>query len=651
MASEDIKGSPDPASGTRQTALLIGIDYYNQFDRSKNLHGCVSDVDGVQDVLSRNGLVPDENIFVIRGSIPLGKYPKSQPPTSPGRHDIITAIRAITSQSRRGDFVYFHFSGHGTRQDTVYPEKRGTKKDEAICCADGSIIRDVELGFLLDEMVEKGLKVLTVLDCCHSGGSTRISGDDGWTVREQAPEPIPEGIQWLGQHTIVGEDSQEGPLAKSDHWFWKDRAYHLIAACQPYEVAREFTDDNDHRTHGLLTFHLIECLTNLGPMVFATTYHNIIQLLRAKCQSKNLTRSQCPVLYGDSNKVIFDLTLSPTSQVDYTNFTFVLQVKGQQAILGRGSVDGVGLGDLFQVSRLADGDGSFDVQVTQVSEFEARAKPKSLKLQRSHEFWVARLIKRANEARVVFEPLDYPNDAVHVVRTEWKSHVDPEFPLEFCFDEHSKKADFYVRLADSEFHILNAEGKQFPNVPALIARSQPGMTKNLYASLLHLNRYMRFDTLEPEEGEEYEGDWDFRVTERRVGRDQDAIAKYKIAFRNNSPRTTVFVSIFNLAPDWSITQLIPNEGSAGEPVEPGTSIEPLLISIYVPALLEETKPRSMEDKLKVLITTKAHDFSHWQISGIEGAQSETYRNVRGHIQGQFAVEERILTHVINTDED
>lgn len=180
MASQDVERSWYSTSKTRRRALLTGIDYYDQFDRSQNLQGCVSDIDGVQDVLSRNQLVPEESILVLRGNVPQGRYPKPQAPTSPGRKEIINAIRTITSQSRRGDFVYFHFSGHGTRLETVYPEKRGTWKDEAICCADGSIIRDVELGVLLDEMAAKGIKILAVLDCCHSGGATRISSEEPW---------------------------------------------------------------------------------------------------------------------------------------------------------------------------------------------------------------------------------------------------------------------------------------------------------------------------------------------------------------------------------------------------------------------------------------------------------------------------------------
>lgn len=650
MTSEDIERLPDSASKTRRRALLIGIDYYDQFDRCKNLHGCISDINGIQDVLSSNQLVPEDSILVLRGDIPQGRYPQPQAPISPGRDEIIDALRTITSQSSPGDFVYFHFSGHGTHQETVYPEKRGTRKDEAICCADGSIIRDVELGVLLDGMAAKGLKVLAVLDCCHSGGATRISSEEGWTVRERAPEPISKDIEWLGQDTIIGEDSKVGPSAKTDHWFWKDRAYHLIAACQPYEFAREFIDDDD-RTHGLLTFYLIESLRNLEPILFATPYHTLIQLLRAKCQSKNMTRSQCPVLYGESNKIIFNLTESSKNPAAQIKSTLVLRVEGQHAILGRGFVDGVCLGDVYQLSKFADGDESFEVQVTQVSEFEARAKPRDCKLQSCHEFWVARLIKAADEAHVVFDPVDCPSDAIDCVRAEWEYHMDPEFPLELSFDEQPDKADFYVRLTESEFRILSAKREPFPNVPRLIAEGQPGMTRKLSANIIHLNRYLKFDTLRPEEGDEYEGNWEFQVTKKPTGKDKNAIARYRISFHNNSPRTRVFISIFNLAPDWSIEQIVPNHGSPGEPVEPNTSIDPFSVLVNVPDLLKETKPKSMVDKLKILITTEAHDFSHWQIPSIAQAQSEPYRNVRECVQGKFTVGEKILTHALNTSED
>ncbi|SCO90087.1 uncharacterized protein FRV6_14215 [Fusarium oxysporum] len=641
MSSKDGQDFFDPADKGCRRALLIGIDYYNQSDPRKNLHGCVSDVNRLQDVLTHQGLVSRENIQVLCSSIPSGKYPKPTIPSYPGRDEIIAAIRTIISQSSQGDFVYFHFSGHGTRQDTVYAGKRGTRKDEALCCGDGSIIRDVEIDVLLNEMVGNGLKVLAVLDCCHSGGATRLSSQDGCTVRQREPEPIPEGIEWLGQDIVTEEDIHEGPSVKSDHWFWKDKAYHLIAACQPYELAQEFHHGNGQDTHGLLTFYLTECLTSLGPMMAVTTYHSIIQLLQAKCQSKNLARSQSPVLYGDANKVIFNLTPLSGNQLQHTMLTLVLRVEGRKAILGHGSVDGVSPGDVYQVSRPIDGDEAFQIQVVRVSEFESEAKATACNILNSHQFWEARLVEKANKIRVAVAPLGHHSDAFERVMAEWRDCVDQQFPVQFYFSEPFDNIDFFVRLKASEFQISDSGKSPLPNIPPLLADCQPGMTKRLVATLLHLSKYQKFSALQPERGDEYEGAWEFNVEPHT---NTDTKRKYVISFTNNSPYTRVFISIFAVAPDWSIEQLIPVVGAAGEPVDPNRSIDRFRICMEIPPLLRRTKPKSMEDKLKVLVTTEAHDFSHWQISDIEKAQFESCRNVRAYTEGKFAVGERILVH-------
>ncbi|KAK0650737.1 Metacaspase-9 [Lasiodiplodia hormozganensis] len=649
MALDKIEEPPRPTPSDRRRALLIGIDYYDQFNDRENLHGCVSDVEAVQDALHQSGLIPKEHIRMLRGPIPHGKYPKPWAPIRPGRNEIIAAIQHINSQSNRGDFVYLHFSGHGTRQETVY-QKRGTGKDEAMCCADGNIIRDVELGVLLDDMAARGITVLTVLDCCHSGGATRTSDDDddGWRPRERAQKLVPQETAWMGLDTIDStSSSQEGPAAKSEHWFWRDRPYHLIAACQPYELAREFLDADD-RIHGLLTYYMIETLAFLGPMAFVTTYRNFIQLLQAKCKSQNLGRSQCPVMYGDLNRVIFDLAATPTNHTDYSTVTLVLRIElGQRAVLGRGSADGVSVGDVYRLSPLPNVDGELEVQIIEVDSFESLAKPKGFILEQSHEFWVASLVKSANEGHVVFEPLDFDSPALDCVKNEWTRYVDRAFPLQFHFNGNFDNAKFYVRLTESEFHFLDSEKNHLLHIPTVAADCRPGMTKRLSATLSHLYRFLKFDALEPEEEEELEPNWEFQVVQKPVPRKSSATARYRIAFTNNSPRRRLFISIFNIAPDWSITQIIPSPGYPGEPVEPGKSIEAFAISITVPPLLQKTKPEKMTDKLKILITTQEHDFSHYQIPDIEATGSESYRNARELIEGSFAVEERVLTHTIN----
>lgn len=63
-------------------------------------------------------------------------------------------------------------------------EKSGLSEDECLKCADGRIIRDIELGGLFNTLVvQKRVVLLCVLDFCHSDGAFR--GDEEQNFRQK----------------------------------------------------------------------------------------------------------------------------------------------------------------------------------------------------------------------------------------------------------------------------------------------------------------------------------------------------------------------------------------------------------------------------------------------------------------------------------
>jgi hypothetical protein len=143
----------------RRTALCVGIDAYPEPNR---LSGCVSDARqwqalfqqqlGFQDVLR----LEDREATQDR---------------------ILGELRRMVSQSRPGDVLAFHYSGHGT----TLPDDDGDEDDgfdEAMVpvdFADGRFIRDDDLRSIFSELPD-GVSLSCFMDCCHSGTITRVLG-------------------------------------------------------------------------------------------------------------------------------------------------------------------------------------------------------------------------------------------------------------------------------------------------------------------------------------------------------------------------------------------------------------------------------------------------------------------------------------------
>ena len=90
------------ASGGVSRALLVGINYRGQYGQ---LNGCHNDVQNVKKYLMTVHGFQERNIEVLTDAG--GSHPH------PTRYRIIAALKRLAEQSRTGDSVYFHYSGHG----------------------------------------------------------------------------------------------------------------------------------------------------------------------------------------------------------------------------------------------------------------------------------------------------------------------------------------------------------------------------------------------------------------------------------------------------------------------------------------------------------------------------------------------------------
>ncbi|MBL1177171.1 caspase family protein [Pantanalinema sp. GBBB05] len=206
------------AQGTpgRKLALLVGINDYPEPVRS--LAGCLTDVELQRELLvHRFGFNPSD-ILVVSNTSNL----------KPNRQTILEAFEThLIQQTKPGDVVVFHFSGHGSlvldtdpipgfTQDgkgvngTIVPFDRASTQPDQVEDIMGRSL------FLLMSALPTDL-VTVVLDSCHSGGGTRgnlafratpsrLSGDQ---PANPSPTELEFQKQWMARLKLEPQDLAE----------------------------------------------------------------------------------------------------------------------------------------------------------------------------------------------------------------------------------------------------------------------------------------------------------------------------------------------------------------------------------------------------------------------------------------------------------
>ena len=317
-------------------ALLIGVDCYlpNVLPGGgwyPSLGGCVRDITMMESFLRRSLNLAEDHIIKLTATYtgplpardPYHNYKPMEPCERWPTYDIIVAaFGRVTQLAQSGDQVYIHYSGHGGRTTTIYPElQKEAGIDEALVPTDignseARYLRDVELAHLLQKMVDKGLLVTIVLDSCHSGGGTRGLGgaiargidaiDTGDRPRDSKVESHDQLIASWRKLSASGTRN----LKIGSGWLLEPRGYTLLAAARAQESAYETLFEDGER-HGVLTYWLLD---TLKARVATTTYQTVYQRVLAKVHSQ--FDAQTPQLQGEGGRVVFGSAyLQPPLQV------------------------------------------------------------------------------------------------------------------------------------------------------------------------------------------------------------------------------------------------------------------------------------------------------------------------------------------------
>ncbi|MDJ0633295.1 MAG: caspase family protein [Xenococcaceae cyanobacterium MO_188.B29] len=333
-------------------ALLIGIDRYEPNPYYQDLQGCVQDINLVANYIQNTLNVPQEQIWKLTSYLEetksLSTFRSTQPEVKPTYANIVEAFKEITTMAQSGEQVYIHYSGHGGRAVTIYPELEGEQRhDEGIVpmdlgSSDGRYLRDVEIATLLKRLTDKGCIVTVIFDSCHSGGATRgdcaIRGNENNLVDSTTRNKdslVASSEELLTNWRILTQtdpDLAGGWLPNQDYVF--------LAACRPTEFAYEYAVNGGQR-HGALTYWMMDTLTSSTSVL---TYKSLYNRLKGMIQSK--FPQQLPMLTGDGDRLVFG------DRRKYKPYTVeVIKVKdnNQEITLDAGLAAGLSKGTRFAI--------------------------------------------------------------------------------------------------------------------------------------------------------------------------------------------------------------------------------------------------------------------------------------------------------------
>ncbi|OCK98481.1 uncharacterized protein K441DRAFT_654680 [Cenococcum geophilum 1.58] len=324
-------------------AILIGINTYPD----KPLKGCVQDVQNIKKYLE--GAVNPVQIQIFTTADSGGAHSPSlpvDPMPRPTYNNVISALERVKNQANTGDYVYIHFSGHGTRGNPYGEFSNKSTGDLALVLLDGREESKVKclwgpiLAFWLNAMVNKGLVLTLVLDCCFSASVYRRDDNVRFVSYDAENDTrFPQDALDFERHLKLGTGTPASRDASMRlNWLIKPDGYAILAACGPDQEAREF-ETEDKKKHGALSYFLHRILNEPGGL--GRQHRDIYKHLCAGFERSSVEQS--PALYGNKDQGFF----GPVSFQSDTTLIPIIKKQNGSLQLQAGQAHGICNGDRF----------------------------------------------------------------------------------------------------------------------------------------------------------------------------------------------------------------------------------------------------------------------------------------------------------------
>lgn len=614
--------------GNNLYALLIGIDYYFPHQLSHGsyypaLAGCVRDVRTFEAWLTHDLSVPPRNIITLTSTNSGRDYPAEDPGVWPTYQNMIAAFHQLTATAQAGDQIYIHYSGHGGRTATAFPSIKGADGiDEVLVptdigSPDARYLHDVELLYLLNAMVNKGLQVTVVLDTCFTGGATRGVSTARIRSIPQIGEAPPYTDSLAAQTSDLGATWQQAVGNSSGirgqrGWSMASTGYTLINACRPGESAYESQFDG-RQFSGALSYWLLDTLMQADPK---TTWKMVMDRVLAKVHGQ--FEQQTPVFIGEMDQLIFssDYTHRPGQKLSIP----VLRVEQNRVLLNAGEAHGVIVNRQFAI---------YPVGARGVDQAEARIALVQIVDVRAVESWAEIIETSMSEPIVVgmrailIEPVVnfrlQRNVALVIADAQQRAMAEEAIEntgkglIKVAAQE--EQLDFQLAEFEGEYQLWDPAGVIIPNLQPPILIEEPDALTRAVERLVHLAKYRNVQELESS-NLQMRGKLKVEFDGQAVNRPGDRLAVRITNMQKPNPQSDedpsdiLYITVLDLVDDWSITQIFPVNGAFQE-LYPGETI-PLEFEAYLPA-----GKTGSTDLLKIFATYSATNFRWLELPALD----------------------------------
>ena len=603
-------------STTRHWAVLVGINFYV---KDKCLQGCVRDVQSVKGYLETAGSSP-VTISLLTASNP--KDPRHiRPPEHedawPNLKNLTGSLFRILREGKQGDHVYIHYSGHGTR----LKNDQG-RLDLAFVLYENnehrrSYFRGQHLASALRRMVENGMLVTLVLDCCFSGSvrRDRFGYAENPLSRTTEYDPADDLEYHTMFHTMQGifaGDFRDSRI--SGDWLLDPQGYTVLCACGPHEIAKELLFKNGSRS-GALTFFLLEALTALRETAAAITHQSLYQSIRIRFHAE--WPEQVPMRYGNLEFTFFGgISFKPGD-----GYVSIFK-QGDQLRLDAGQAHGVHEGDEYAI---------FPINAQGENGLQAAAY---LEKVRVNKVWplVADVTMIDSNAQMMGVTTKCKAKALTAfsswvmlvgaepsieIEEEWVKTMEKHAYFRLSTAKIESEANiFHIDLNDqNEYQILNQLRKVVYGLPTIPAKDSDSLQR--VANILqHLSRFKYLERiLNRNPSRDFEASFSVH-SNLVIGEDGFSDISHgrdwEVTFTNLSNKA-LYLAVFNFTPSWSVVNLVSECGGGDFLVVPPKSEENsgeecIEITMEVPDFLHNHGQRQCEDLFKVFATSKATHF-------------------------------------------
>ncbi len=220
--------------------FLIGCNYYGT---EYELRGCINDTIAIEAEYRKRGFTEVTRFVETKDHSTTNE---------PNRVNTIQALSHWIESSKPGDFLAFHYSGHGTHtDDTGKDEKDG--QDEAICLLD-AIVLDDEIKSIMVDRLPAGVKLRCLFDCCHSG-----------TIMD-----LPWTAVFKGIVTTFQDENKDHSV----------RDILMISGCRDNQTSADAWIQADQKNEGAMTWAWLQTLAKAESSQKNMTWNDAINRMR-----------------------------------------------------------------------------------------------------------------------------------------------------------------------------------------------------------------------------------------------------------------------------------------------------------------------------------------------------------------------------------